>query len=84
MTDQSGSIEIDIWKDESTNFPPTVDDTIIGATSPAITIESGTIAEDDTLDGWETTIDAGDILRINVDSCTTITRCTLQLDIIRI
>jgi hypothetical protein len=79
MADQSGDIVIDIWADNGTNFPPTNDDTIVGATSGAPTLSSE-FAEDETLDGWTTQITADTTLRINVDSCTTITRCTLQLD----
>lgn len=79
LADQSGSIVIDIWKDTLANFPPTVADTITASAKP--TISSDTDSEDTTLTGWTTSISIGDILRFNVDSVTSITRCTLTLNI---
>lgn len=77
LADQSGSIVIDVWKDTYANFPPTVADTITASAKP--TISSATKAQDSTLTGWSKVITAGDTLRFNVDSCTTITRATLTL-----
>lgn len=79
LADQSGSIKIDIWKDTYANFPPTDADTICGGNEPEIS--SATKDNDATLTSWTTTITAEDILRINVDSCTTIERCTLALKV---
>jgi hypothetical protein len=80
FADQSGSIVVNIWKDVYANFPPTVGDKIT-ASAPA-TISSATKAEDTTLTGWTTAIAAGDVLRYNVDSATTITRVTVSLTVI--
>jgi hypothetical protein len=77
LADQSGSIVVDIWEDTYANFPPTDADTSTSATPPTIT--TATKSEDTTLSSWDTTFSAGDILRINVDSCTTITRCTVSI-----
>jgi hypothetical protein len=77
LADQTGSIVIDLWKDTYANFPPTVADTITASAKP--TISSDVKASDTTLTGWTTTVTAGDIIRINVDSCTTIQRCLLVL-----
>lgn len=77
LADQSGSITIDIWKDTYANYPPTNTDTITAANEPAIA--SSTKDSDTTLTGWTTAITALDILRFNVDSCTTITRCLIIL-----
>ena len=79
FADQSGSMVVDIWKDTYANYPPTVADTITAAAKP--TISTATKAEDATLTGWTTTVTAGDILRFNVDSCSTITRCAISLTI---
>lgn len=79
LADQSGDIVIDIWKDTYANFPPTDADTITGGDEP--TISSDTDSQDDSLGYWDTVIDAGDILRFNVDSVTTITRVTLSLKV---
>jgi hypothetical protein len=77
MADQTGSITIDIWKDIVANYPPTDADTITGGNEPAI---SGGVEDGDTaLIGWTTNVSKYDILGFNVDSCATITRCTIEL-----
>jgi hypothetical protein len=81
LANASGSIVVDIWKDTYANFPPTVADTIVASAKP--TISSATKSTDSTLTGWTKTVSAGDILRFNVDSCTTIARCTLVLNVTR-
>ena len=81
LADQSGSITIDIWKDTYANFPPTDADSICGGNEPAIS--SAQKYEDTTLSGWTKTINAGDILTFNVDSCSTITRVTIALKVKR-
>lgn len=81
LADQSSSIVVDLWKDTYANYPPTVADTITASAKP--TISSATKAEDTTLTGWTTSVSAGDILGVNVDSATTVTRVTLSLVIRR-
>jgi hypothetical protein len=80
LADQSGSIVIDIWNDTYANFPPTDADTITAAAPP--TISTDTDSQDATLTGWDTAIAAGDILRFNVDSVTSLTRVTLSLRVL--
>jgi hypothetical protein len=77
LADQSGSIVIDIWKDTYANYPPTDADTITASAPP--TISSATKATDTTLTGWTTSVAANSIFIANVDSCTTITHCTMIL-----
>lgn len=79
LSDQSGAIQVDIWKDTYANFPPTNADSITGAAEPEIA--SGSKSQDTTLTGWTTAISAGDILRFNVDSVTNIERVTLALKV---
>jgi len=79
LADQSGSIKIDIWKDIYANFPPDDADSICGGNEPEIS--SAQKYQDATLSGWTKTINAGDILAFNVDSCATITRVTLALKV---
>lgn len=79
LADQSGSIVVDIWKDTYANFPPTGADSITASAKP--TISSATKSQDTTLTGWTTSVAAGDILRFNVDSATTVTRLTLALTV---
>lgn len=79
LADQSGSVVVDIWKDTYANYPPTDADSITA--SAPVTISTATKAQDATLTGWTTSISAGDTLRFNVDSCTTITRVTVSLKV---
>lgn len=77
LADQTGSIVIDVWKDTYANYPPVDADSITSATPP--TISSATKSDNTTLSGWTTSIAAGDTLRFNVDSVTTIEFVTLTL-----
>ena len=84
LSDISGSIIIDVWKcswaefDAGSTHP--VDGDSITASAPP-TISSASKSEDSVLSGWTTSITAGDILAFNVDSCTTITRVVLELEV---
>ncbi len=79
LADQSGSVVVDIWKDALANYPPDNADSITSATPP--TISSATNSQDTTLSSWTTSISAGDTLRFNIDSATTITRLSLTLTV---
>jgi hypothetical protein len=81
LADQSGSIVVDSWKDTYGSYPPTGADSITASAKP--TIASAAKSQDATLTGWTTSIAAGDILRFNVDSATSIQRCTLALKVTR-
>lgn len=82
LADQSGSIVVDLWKDTLGNFPPTVADTITASAKPTIT--TATNSSDTTLTGWTRAIAAGDSIRYNVDSVTTIQRVTITLKVTKI
>lgn len=69
--DQSGSCVVDLWKDTYANFPPTDADSITASAPPTLTTAQK--AEDTTLTGWTKTVTAGDYIRANVDSCSTVT-----------
>lgn len=79
FADQTGSIVVDIWKDTYANFPPTDADSITA--SAPVTISSATKSQDTTLSGWTTSVSAGDILRFNVDSVSTVQRVTISLTV---
>jgi hypothetical protein len=79
LADQSGSIVIDIWKDSYANYPPTVADSIVASAKP--TLSSATKYEDTTLTGWSTSISAGDVLRFNVDSASTVQEVVIILEV---
>lgn len=73
----SGSIVVDIWKDSYANYPPTVTDSICGSAKP--TLSSAIKNQDSTLTGWSKTLVAGDIIGLNVDSVSAVTRVRLEL-----
>ena len=79
LADQVGSLVMDVWKAPYGSFPPTVADTITSATPP--TIITANKSQDSTLSGWTTAITAGDTLRFNINSCSSITRVCLALDL---
>lgn len=81
LADQSGSVVVDIWKDSYGNYPPTDADSITA--SAPVTISTATKSQDTTLTGWTVAVTAGDILRFNVDSVTTITRVCIMLKVKR-
>jgi hypothetical protein len=82
LADQAGNVILDIWKNTFANFPPTVANTITAAAKP--TLSAASKSQNNTLVGWTTAITAGDILRLNVDSASTITRLTVALDVVTV
>jgi hypothetical protein len=80
LADQIGSISIELWRDTYANYPPTVADLISGTTgSNNPRISSSNKAASSSLTNWTTAFSAGDILRFNVVSVTSITRVTIAL-----
>jgi hypothetical protein len=79
LSDQSGSIVVNLWKSTLAAFPPTVTAKITASLPPTVT--STTKANSTTLTGWTTTVSAGDVIRFNVDSVTTIQRATITLKV---
>ena len=79
LADQSGDIEIDIWKSNLAGYPPGMGDSITAAAIPTITTDTN--SEDTTLTGWTTAIAAGDTLIFNVNSAMTIEQCALILKV---
>lgn len=77
VADASGYIVIDVWKDTYANFPPTVADTIAGTEKP--TLSSAAKNQDTSLSTWTTSLTAGDWIRFNVDSASTVTRVALAI-----
>jgi hypothetical protein len=75
LADVSGSIVVDVWNDTYANYPATDADTVTA--SAPITISTATKSTDSTLTGWDKTWAGGSHVIFNVDSCTTIERCTI-------
>lgn len=80
LADQTGSIVVDIFKDTYANYPPST--SITASAKP--TISSAIKVSDSSLVGWSKSINGGDVIRFNVDSCTSITRCTINLKVKRV
>jgi hypothetical protein len=76
FADQSGSITVSIWKDTYANFPPVVGDLI-----DTYVLTTTTKYEET---GLVLSVAAGSIIRFNVDSCTTIQRCTVSLTAMKV
>lgn len=77
VSDTTGSIVLDVWKNTYANYPPTVADTITASAKP--TLSSASKTTDATLTGWTKTITAGDILIANINSVSGITNAVLTL-----
>jgi hypothetical protein len=81
--DTSGAIKIDVWVEDFATGLPDNSDSITNANEPEITA-SGTKASDTDLANWTTlAIAANDIIGFNVDSCTSITKATLVLKVLK-
>ena len=81
----SGSIYIDIWKDISDNYPPTIADKICADQQVLVSSNAtkGIMSSNNVLTGWTTTITDGDILRFYVSAATTVTQATVNLRVRR-
>lgn len=79
LADQTGSVVLDVWKKAYANYPPLLADTITASAKP--TLSSAVKYRDTTLTGWNTSISAGDCLRLNFDSAGTITRLFVGFDV---
>jgi hypothetical protein len=81
VSDISGSIVVDLWKDTYDNYPPTIADTITGTEKP--TLISSAKNQDLTLTSWTTSVVAGDIIAFYVNSASTLTRVNLTINTLR-
>jgi len=75
--DQPGSISIALWKSTFADAPPTALGTMTGASGPSIV--AGIKNEGTDLRAWVVSIAAGDVIAVNVLSCTYMTLVTLSL-----
>lgn len=81
LANGTGSIELDIWKSTYASYPPTVAGSIVGGNYPALV--GGSKNQDSVLSAWNKTLAEGDVLRLNVRSCSGITKVTLTLHVQR-
>jgi hypothetical protein len=66
LADASTTSVVDLWVEHYADFPPADADSITSATPPTLT--TATKSQDTTLTNWTTALEAGQILRANVDS----------------
>ena len=78
-SDIAGSCVLDVWKDTYANYPPLVADSIAGTEKPTLTAVAKN--EDLTLTTWTTSVTAGDIIAVNIDSASTLTKIFLAIHI---
>lgn len=76
----AGSCVIDIWKDTTANYPPTVSDSIAGTEKP--TLSSQNINSNNTLASWTKSVNVGDYIGFNIDSNSGCKKLNLQITII--
>lgn len=81
LAEPIGAITVDIWVTTYAGFPPSDADSICAGAVPAIV--GGQKDFDDTLTGWRTGIDHGDIFNYNVDACTGIELVSITLGAIK-
>lgn len=79
IADQAGSLVLDVWVDSYANGLPTNADTVTNGHEPALTA-SATGEDADLADWSDVAWASGQIVAINIDSCTTITRATLVIE----
>lgn len=78
LADVTGSVVIDILRTTYSSYDSGFT-SLCASAKP--TISSAKKSQDTTLTGWTTAISAGDVLRLHVDSASTVTRVTLALQI---
>jgi hypothetical protein len=81
VADQTGSITIDILQQDYDDYLSTYT-SICGGNKPAIS--SSTKFSDSLLSNWTTAINLGSVLKFNVDSNSSITNCTITLQVIKV
>ncbi len=76
------TITADVWRDESTDYPPTSDDYITGSAKLVGSTVSGQRASIN-IATWTTGLNAGDVLRFYVESCSLISKATARISVNR-
>ena len=79
LGDVSGTASIDIWSAAYASYPPTIANTIIGATGTKPNLSASVKGQSTTLTAWTTGVTAGNIIRFNLDSVTSQTRISLTI-----
>ena len=80
LSDVSGSVELDIWKLGAASFPPTVVNSIVGSSYPALVTAQSFI--DTSLTGWSKSVSKDDVIAVNIRSASVVKYISLSLDIL--
>jgi len=83
MADADAAIVVDIKSEAISTWPADSTSTASIAGTDKPTLSSKKIARSFALTGWTTTVAEGTLIEFVVDSCTTITRATVQLHFVR-
>lgn len=76
MGDVSGSVSIDAWIDVFSNGQPTNADSVTASATPSVTTAISNSST--TLTGWDTTWTRGDMLKVVIESLTTMQQVTIE------
>jgi hypothetical protein len=79
LSDITGTLKIDVWKDTYANFPPTDADSICPGSEPYIYLENK--RQNLTASGFYPQVSAGDVFRFYVDAAVAATRCHLNIEV---
>jgi hypothetical protein len=80
VADVSTTSRVDVWRDAIANYPPVAGDSMPGAAANRPQLAAALAAHSDILTAWSRVIvDAGDVLRFNVDTNDLATRLTVAL-----
>lgn len=80
LADQTGSAVVDLWLAPFAAFPPTVSSTITGSAKPTLATALAATVD---ISSWSKSFTKGDILRVKLDSASTLTRVTVTLALAR-
>jgi hypothetical protein len=80
VADLSTTSRVDVWRDAFAAYPPVAGDSMPGAAADRPQITAGLAARSDIVTAWDRVIiDAGDVLRFNLDTNNNATRITVAL-----
>ena len=82
LADVEGSIEVDLWKSNLDDYPPTVAGSVTGTDKPRLS--SQVKASSSALTGWTKTWLAGECIRVNLDSALHLSRASAILEFDRL
>jgi hypothetical protein len=74
----TGSAVVSVWADSLANFPPNSSDNVTGGNPPTLSASDHSSGN---TTGWSTNLTAGQVVRFTLQSVSTLSRVTLQLNV---